>query len=293
MLIKFKTTPGTTLHVVTLVDGEPVGGNITTGFTEPFPGRYRWSSDGIIADDWEGEIRICDAGDAIIVRAPFTAVSLTEQGVQGPQGPQGIQGTDGVDGAQGPQGVAGNNGSPGAPGEQGIQGPAGANGSNGSQGIQGIQGTQGLQGNQGIQGPPGDTGAPGPSSYAINVQALTNTPVDAQTVFFGMLPKAPVTAAGTSRIFIRRVGTIKIAEIYCFAGTAGSAENWSVFVRKNNTTDTLIATVAAATSQRVFSNAAIDIPVVAGDYIEIKVVNPTFATNPATAIWSGYLLIEA
>lgn len=128
--------------------------------------------------------------------------------------------------------------------------------------------------------------------YTIKVQALTSSPTDGQTVYFGMLPKAPVTAAGTSKVYIRKAGTIKIAEIYCYSGTAGTNEAWSLYIRKNNTTDTLIATVSVAASERVFTNAALSIAVAVGDYIEIKGIQPTWATNPLTTIYGGYLYIE-
>lgn len=128
--------------------------------------------------------------------------------------------------------------------------------------------------------------------YAINVQALTSSPADGQTIYFGQLPKAPVTTANVSKVYIRKAGTIKVANIYCYSGTAGTAESWSLYIRKNNTTDTLIATVSAATNERVFQNSALSIAVAEGDYIEIKAVNPTWATNPLTTIWGGYLLIE-
>lgn len=132
------------------------------------------------------------------------------------------------------------------------------------------------------------------NGYTIDVQALTSTPTNAQTVYFGNMPKAPVTTAGTSKVYISKAGTIKIAEIYVYSGTAGSNQAWSLYVRKNNTTDTLIATVSASTNERVFSNSALNIPVVVGDYIEIKGVQPTwtFLNGPATTIYSGYLYIE-
>lgn len=133
---------------------------------------------------------------------------------------------------------------------------------------------------------------PAYSGYAINVQALTSSPTDAQTIFFGMLPKAPVTTAATSKVFIRQAGIIRRAEIYCFSGTAGTNEAWPMSIRLNNTTDTLIASVAAATSERVFSNTNLNIAVAAGDYIEIKCVNPTWVTNPLTTIFGGYVYIE-
>lgn len=128
--------------------------------------------------------------------------------------------------------------------------------------------------------------------YTLSVQALTSSPVDAQTIYFGNLPKAPVTTAAISKVYIPRAGTIKRAEIYCYSGTAGTNQAWSGYVRLNNTTDTLIATLSVATSERVFSNSALSIAVVAGDYFEIKFINPTWATNPLTTIFGGYIYIE-
>jgi hypothetical protein len=134
--------------------------------------------------------------------------------------------------------------------------------------------------------------APSPQGYAINVQALTSSPTDSQTVYFGTLPKAPVTAAATSKVYIRKAGTIKIAEIYCYSGTAGSAEAWTLYIRINNTTDYTIAALSVSASERVFSNTALSIPVAVGDYFEIKGVQPAWGTNPLTTIYGGYVYIE-
>lgn len=136
------------------------------------------------------------------------------------------------------------------------------------------------------------SGTPTVLGYTLSVQALTSSPTDAQTIYFGQLPKAPVTVANTSKLYIRKAGTIRIAQLYCYSGTAGTGESWSIYIRLNNTTDTLIAAVASATSERVFSNSGLGIAVVAGDYIEIKSVNPTWATNPLTCIFGGYIYIE-
>ena len=135
-------------------------------------------------------------------------------------------------------------------------------------------------------------GGGGGIGYVINVQALTSSPTDGQTAYFGTLPKVPQTTGGRSKIYIRKAGTIKIVEIYCYSGTAGSSEAWSLYVRKNNSTDTLIATVNAATSERVFSNTGLNISVAVGDYIEIKMVNPAWVTNPLTTIFGGCVYIE-
>jgi hypothetical protein len=130
------------------------------------------------------------------------------------------------------------------------------------------------------------------TGYTLSVQALTSSPADGQTIYFGNLPKAPVTTANISKVYIPRAGVIKRAEIYCYSGTAGTNESWSGYIRLNNTTDTLIQTRAVNTNERVFTNSSLAISVVANDYIEIKFINPTWATNPLTTIFGGYIYIE-
>ena len=130
-------------------------------------------------------------------------------------------------------------------------------------------------------------------TYTLFVQALTTTPTDSQTVYFGTLPKAPTTTADISRVYVPRTGTIVRADIWCYSGGAGTGENWSLYIRLNNTTDTLIATLGVTTNARNFQNTALGIAVVAGDYIEIKGVQPAWATNPTTCIYGGHITIEA
>jgi hypothetical protein len=151
---------------------------------------------------------------------------------------------------------------------------------------------KGTIGNTGNTGTAGTNGTDGTSNYTISVQALTSSPTDAQTVYFGTLPKAPTTTANISKVYIPKTGTIKHAEIYCYSGTAGTNEAWSLYVRLNNTTDYLIQTKSVNTSERVFSNTSLDIAVTAGQYIEIKGVQPTWVTNPLTCIYAGYIYIE-
>jgi hypothetical protein len=135
-------------------------------------------------------------------------------------------------------------------------------------------------------------GGGGGMGYTLHVQALTSSPTDAQTVYFGQLPKAPITTANVSKVYVRKACTVKMANIYCYSGTAGTGEAWSLYIRKNNTTDTLIATLSVAASERVFTNSSLSIAFAAGDYFEMKSVQPTWATNPLTTIWGGYLYGE-
>jgi hypothetical protein len=95
-------------------------------------------------------------------------------------------------------------------------------------------------------------------------------------------------------VYIPKSGTIKRAEISSYAATTtGTAQNISLYVRLNNTTDTLIATVGAATAVRDFINTGLSIAVTAGDYIEIKIIVATpYTTPPAGITFGGNLYIE-
>jgi hypothetical protein len=141
-----------------------------------------------------------------------------------------------------------------------------------------------------IKGPQGSAGV---SNYAITLHAASqSTTTDSQTVYWGSMLVAPSTTAARWRVYIPKAGTIKAARIYSYAAPAGSNENWSMYVRKNNSTDTLIQTLAAGTNDRVWANDALNIAVVAGDYIEIKEIQPAWATNPATVTRAGIIYLE-
>lgn len=128
--------------------------------------------------------------------------------------------------------------------------------------------------------------------YTLSVQALTSSPGDGATVYFGNMPKAPIATANISKIYVRQSCKIKRVEIYCYSGTAGTNETWALYIRKNNTTDYLIQSQGVSASERIFSNTNLSIPMVAGDYFEIKSVQPTWATNPLTTIYGGYIYLE-
>jgi hypothetical protein len=126
----------------------------------------------------------------------------------------------------------------------------------------------------------------------INVFALTYNPTDAQTVFIGNTAAAPTTTAAIRRMYANRNMTIAMASVRWYAATvAGSAENISVYIRVNNTTDTLIATIGTTAAEKHFNNTGLSISLTAGDYFEIKIVQPTWVTNPTGVLLSGYVTI--
>ena len=64
-------------------------------------------------------------------------------------------------------------------------------------------------------------------------------------------------------------------------------------VRLNGATDYSIgADLSVTANERIWTNSSINIPVAAGDYIQIKSVQPDWATNPADTTFGGYIYIE-
>lgn len=130
------------------------------------------------------------------------------------------------------------------------------------------------------------------SPVTYTVQSTSNSPADAQTVYFGNMPKGVITTAGISKVHIEAEGVIRRVNIYCYSGTAGTAENWSLYIRINNTTDYLVEKIGVSANERIFNNENLNIPVNAGDYFEIKLVNPTWVTNPLTTTFGGNVIVE-
>ena len=88
-------------------------------------------------------------------------------------------------------------------------------------------------------------------------------------------------------------GTITGASINFYAGSVvGTAEAISAYIRLNDTTDYLIATVATTDTVRKFTNTSMSIPITANDTIALKFVYPTWATNPTSVVVGGYAVAE-
>jgi hypothetical protein len=133
-----------------------------------------------------------------------------------------------------------------------------------------------------------------PNTYSLYIGFGSFNPVDATTYYFSNITSVvPGTGSGVLLIYIPRQGVIRACSLQTFSGTAtGTNEDWTIAIRKNNTTDYTIATVGAATPSRHFANYALDIPVKQGDYIEMTTTTPTWATNPEGCRGYGNLLLE-
>lgn len=135
--------------------------------------------------------------------------------------------------------------------------------------------------------------AGGGLGITMNFFATTSPMTPSSYHFFGGQAFTLTQLDGAQRVYVAKPGTIKVAYITLFAATVvGSGENISVYIRKNATTDYLIQTVGNTNQLRVFSNTGLSISVVQGDYIEIKIVTPAWATTPTGNRWSGIVYIE-
>lgn len=137
-------------------------------------------------------------------------------------------------------------------------------------------------------------GGGGGLGYVLQLSMSTYNPTDSATNYFGSWTSATSanTIDGIMRVYCPKAGTIKAAYVYGRSTTAGTGEDWSMYVRINSTTDVLIETLASTSNDRVWSNTGLSQAVSAGDYIEIKVVNPAWATNPVTFRPMAVIYIE-
>jgi len=75
--------------------------------------------------------------------------------------------------------------------------------------------------------------------------------------------------------------------------TAGSSEDVSQYIRVNDTTDYLVETKGFDASKRtIWENYNMNIDLDRGDYIELKMVTPAWATNPAGNYGSALIFAQ-
>ena len=133
------------------------------------------------------------------------------------------------------------------------------------------------------------------ANYTLQLSHASHNPADGATYYFGGVPSSiPGSTDGNFRIYIPKTGTIKaVYGNYRIATTNGTTENSTLSVRVNSTTSTTISsTVQFTTTVGSYNNAALSIPVVAGDFIEIVWLCPTWATNPVAVFNNCVVYIE-
>lgn len=119
-------------------------------------------------------------------------------------------------------------------------------------------------------------------------------PLDGTTVVFNNTGTLGQNAAANLRNTYPPAGILMGVHLDMTSySTTGSNENISIYIRVNDTTDYLIATVGSTALVRIFENLAMNAG--AGiafngttDFYCYKVVCPTWATNPAASGFQGY-----
>lgn len=132
------------------------------------------------------------------------------------------------------------------------------------------------------------------NTWVLNIGASAFSPADAATLYFGTTIRAPVSTAQVSKMFVREACTLVHAELlWVTAAVAGTNENITVRIVKNNTAATVIQTIGSTANPKVFSNTGLDISLAAGDFIECQILCPTWATNPTNVVLGGYLKFQS
>jgi hypothetical protein len=132
----------------------------------------------------------------------------------------------------------------------------------------------------------GDTG------YSISLQSLSGNPSKNTYGYIGNQPIIPATSANIRNIYIPKAGTITRVDLVAYAtSTAGSNENINTSLSKNNGAWNSIQTVGVNTAQRHFVNTNMNLAVVAGDYIEIRLGYGNWGTPPTAVTWEGSVYV--
>jgi len=135
-----------------------------------------------------------------------------------------------------------------------------------------------------------------PRIYTIVLATAYVDYVDSTTYYYGQpFSQAQATTTATTKAFIPKKGIIRVCSICVYHATLCSNESLAYSIRLNDTTDYAIETKAltlADGSSTLFSNSNLNIAVNAGDFIQIKLVTPAWATNPTAVRETATVLIE-
>ena len=113
--------------------------------------------------------------------------------------------------------------------------------------------------------------------------SLQVSPADSTSYVCSGIPSfGLVTNFLSHKIYVPRAGLIVAARVFGIC-TTGSAENSTIAIRLNDTTDTTItSTLAMNASPFTANNTALSIAVAATDFFGIKWTTPAWVTNPTS-----------
>lgn len=120
-----------------------------------------------------------------------------------------------------------------------------------------------------------------PMSIAYYGRNSVANPADGTTYYLGYNTTSTAFTAsnGNTRFYMVTTGTI--TKFYAvFTVTVGSSQNVTVALRLNNTSNTTVATVTFDAATITISNTSVNLNVVAGDFIDVIIICPTWTSDP-------------
>lgn len=131
--------------------------------------------------------------------------------------------------------------------------------------------------------------------YALRVNGEPGNPQNGITYWFADGSSYDAITSNNiaiTRTYIPTDGTIDVCYGKFTATSSGSADNVTVALRLNDTTDYNVSTtIALNTAQVPFSNTSLGISVTAGDFIEIKMICPTWSVLPGNVSFCITMLV--
>ena len=131
-----------------------------------------------------------------------------------------------------------------------------------------------------------------PFAYTIEFRTSNSSPADSTDYYIGSINSLLSTSANIFRHIIPKTGRITAVVLNAYSGNNPTAENVVFAIRKNNTTDYPVKTIALAGGTVTVANYSLDIPVTEGDTIELKMSTPAWVTNPTSFQIGGLAFIE-
>ena len=133
-----------------------------------------------------------------------------------------------------------------------------------------------------------------PKSYSLQFHSSLTSPADATAYYTGgVFSVGLASAAVIVPVWIPKSGIIRGAWVnVANFGTACTAETSTIYLRVNDTTDTTIVSTLVTNAVGSFANTAMSVAVNRGDYVTIKWVAPTWATNPTNVTIGGVIHVD-
>jgi len=115
-------------------------------------------------------------------------------------------------------------------------------------------------------------------------------PSDGTTYYFGTYAYSAATTLSGASSPIPISGTITAAGVHWY-GSATTTENLSIYVCNDNSDEELIETIGIATQYKNFTNYSMSLTANTSYLYALKVVCPTWSTNPTSVRLGGWIYI--